>query len=184
MDTTVADGSDLVKTYKVKAGDTLSGIASKFGVSTMSVWWANDLEDKADLKQGQELRIPPVSGLIVEVKATDTLESLAARHDVEPAEIIELNGLDDPNLVVGQVLVVPGAKGKPIATPKPTPRPGHQLGRWQSGWRWQLRWRRRRDEPSAQDLLRWQLRLARPGRHHQPVLPLRPLRPGHRRRHR
>jgi murein DD-endopeptidase MepM/ murein hydrolase activator NlpD len=123
VDTTVADGSALVKTYKVKPGDTLSGIAQQFGVSTMSVWWANDLKDKADLKQGQELRIPPVSGLIVEVKATDTLESLAKSHDVEPAEIIELNGLEDPNLVVGQVLVVPGARGKPIATPTPRPTP-------------------------------------------------------------
>jgi murein DD-endopeptidase MepM/ murein hydrolase activator NlpD len=123
VDTTVADGSALVKTYKVKPGDTLSGIAQQFGVSTMSVWWANDLKDKADLKQGQELRIPPVSGLIVEVKATDTLASLAKSHDVEPAEIIELNGLEDPNLVVGQVLVVPGARGKPIATPTPRPTP-------------------------------------------------------------
>jgi murein DD-endopeptidase MepM/ murein hydrolase activator NlpD len=123
VDTTVADGSDLVKTYTVKSGDTLSGIAQKFDVSTMSVWWANDLKDKADLKLGQELRIPPVSGLIVEVKSTDTLESLAKRHEVAAAEIIELNGLEDPNLVVGQVLVVPGAKGKPIATPTPRPTP-------------------------------------------------------------
>ncbi|MFP5343263.1 MAG: peptidoglycan DD-metalloendopeptidase family protein [Candidatus Limnocylindria bacterium] len=128
VDTTVADGSDLVRTYTVKAGDTLSGIAQKFGVSTMSVWWANDLKDKAELKRGQELRIPPVSGLIVEVKATDTLESLAARHDVDAADIIELNGLEDPNLVVGQVLIVPGARGKPIATPKPTPRPAARSG--------------------------------------------------------
>ncbi len=133
VNTTVADGSDLVKTYKVKAGDTLSGIANEFGVSTMSVWWANDLDNKADLKQGQELRIPPVSGLIVEVKSTDTLDSLASRYDVEPADIIELNGLQDSNLVVGQVLVVAGARGKPIATPKPTPRPVARSGGSSSG---------------------------------------------------
>ena len=29
VDTTVPDGSDLVETYKVKAGDTLAGIASQ-----------------------------------------------------------------------------------------------------------------------------------------------------------
>ena len=33
VDTTVPDGSGLVKTYQVKAGDTLPSIASKFGVS-------------------------------------------------------------------------------------------------------------------------------------------------------
>ena len=31
--------------------------------------------------------------------------------------------MTDPNLVVGQVLIVPGAKGDPIATPKPTKKP-------------------------------------------------------------
>ncbi len=46
VDTTVPDGRDLVRTYTVVAGDTLVGIASKFGVSMMSVWWANDLKSK------------------------------------------------------------------------------------------------------------------------------------------
>ena len=123
VDTTVPDGSALVKTYQVHAGDTLVGIASKFGVSMMSVWWANDLKTKDDLHAGQTLRIPPVTGLIIKVAATDTLEGLAARYDVNGTDILATNGLDDPNLVVGQVLVVPGAKGKPIPTPKPTTKP-------------------------------------------------------------
>jgi murein DD-endopeptidase MepM/ murein hydrolase activator NlpD len=123
VDTTVPDGSALVKTYQVKAGDTLVGIASKFGVSMMSVWWANDLKTKDDLHLGQTLRIPPVTGLIIKVTATDTLDGLAARYGVNGTDILATNGLDDPNLVVGQVLVVPGAKGKPIPTPKPTTKP-------------------------------------------------------------
>jgi len=120
VDTTVPDGSGLVRTYKVAAGDTLAGIASKFGVSMMSVWWANDLKSK-DVKAGRTLRIPPVTGLIVTVAATDTLDSLAAKYGVDSTDILATNGLDDPNLVVGQVLVVPGAKGKAI--PKPVSRP-------------------------------------------------------------
>ena len=124
VDTTVPDGSALVKTYKVRAGDTLVGIAAKFGVSMMSVWWANDLKSKDDLHQGEVLSIPPVTGLIVKVTATDTLDSLAARYGVNGTDILATNGLDDPNLVVGQVLVVPGAKGAaiPVAKP-PAPRP-------------------------------------------------------------
>ena len=123
VDTTVPDGSALVKNYEVKAGDTLDGIAATFGVSTMSVWWANNLKSKTDIHLGQVLRIPPVTGLIVKVAATDTLEGLAARYGVNGTDILVTNGLDDPNLVVGQVLVVPGAKGKAIPTPKPTSRP-------------------------------------------------------------
>ena len=36
VDTTVPDGSGLVQTYKVKPGDTLTGIATKFGISMMN----------------------------------------------------------------------------------------------------------------------------------------------------
>ena len=42
---------------------------------------------------------------------------LAAKYAVNSTDILATNGLDDPNLVVGQVLVVPGAKGKAIAEP-------------------------------------------------------------------
>lgn len=126
--TTVADGSGLIETYKVKAGDTLTGIASKFGVSMMTLWWANSLASKDDLRLGQVLKIPPVSGLILTVKTSDTLTSLAARYKVDEADILTANHLTDPNLVVGQVLAIPGAIGKGIPVPKPQPRAGSSGG--------------------------------------------------------
>jgi murein DD-endopeptidase MepM/ murein hydrolase activator NlpD len=121
VDTSVPDGSALVKTYKVATGDTLVGIAAKFKVSMMTIWWANDLKSKTDIHQGEVLRIPPVTGLIVKVASTDTLDAIAARYDVNSSDILATNGLDDPNLVVGQVLVIPGAKGQAI--PKPVVKP-------------------------------------------------------------
>jgi murein DD-endopeptidase MepM/ murein hydrolase activator NlpD len=119
----VADGADLITRYHVKSGDTLVTIAHRFDVSMMTLWWANKLKSKDQLHIGQVLRIPPVSGLVVTVSDTDTLDSLAAKYEVNPARILDLNGLNDPTLVVGQVLVLPGAKGAPIPTPKPTPAP-------------------------------------------------------------
>jgi murein DD-endopeptidase MepM/ murein hydrolase activator NlpD len=119
--TTVEDGSDLIRSYKVKKGDTLASVAKKYDVSKMTLWWANKLKANAELKAGTTLRIPPVSGLVYTVKATDTLESLAAKHKIKPDKIVELNGLEDPTLVVDQVLVLPGAKGAPMPTPKPKP---------------------------------------------------------------
>ncbi len=119
VDTTVPDGSALVKEYTVAKNDTLASIATKFRVSTMSIVWANDLKSKKDVKSGKVLRIPPVTGLIVQVTPTDTLDALAAKYDVNTTDILATNGLDDPNLVVGQILVVPGAKGAPMPVPKP-----------------------------------------------------------------
>jgi LysM repeat protein len=120
VNTIVPDGSALIKTYTVKAGDTLPEIATEFNVSAMSVIWANDLKSKTDIHKGDILRIPPVTGLIVKIASpTDTLDAIAARYDVDATDILTTNGLDDPNLVVGQVLVIPGAKGAALPAPKP-----------------------------------------------------------------
>jgi murein DD-endopeptidase MepM/ murein hydrolase activator NlpD len=121
-ETTVEDGADLIRQYKVQKGDTLQAVAKKFDVSMMTLWWANKLKKK-DLRSGQLLRIPPVSGLVYTVKDTDTLATVAKSHKVSASRIVALNGLEDPTLVVGQVLVLPGAKGAPMPTPKPVVRP-------------------------------------------------------------
>jgi murein DD-endopeptidase MepM/ murein hydrolase activator NlpD len=123
VDTSVADGRDLIRTYTVRSGDTLVTIANAHGVSMMTVWWANKLKSKDDLHVGQVLTIPPVTGLIATVKEGDTLDSLAAKYRISADQIFETNGLEDRTLVIGQTLVLPGAAGEPIPTPKPTPKP-------------------------------------------------------------
>src|SRR4029077_11558900 len=62
-----------------------------------------------------------------------TLDALAARYGVNSEDILATNGLDDPNLVVGQVLVVPGAKGKAIPKPASKPRPNNTTSRPSNG---------------------------------------------------
>jgi murein DD-endopeptidase MepM/ murein hydrolase activator NlpD len=122
VDTVVESGSDLLRHYTVKAGDTLTGIASKYGVSMMTLWWANKLTSKDSLHQGQVLTIPPVNGLVITVAAGDTIEGIAAKYKVDANAVLDLNNLTDPLLVVGQVLILPGAKGAPIPTPQPVKR--------------------------------------------------------------
>ncbi len=123
VDTSVPDASDQLRSYRVKTGDTLIGIAAKFDVSMMTVWWANDLKAKDDLHVGQTLVIPPVNGVVVTVKDGDTLDAIASSTGVEKAAIMAFNGLADDQLVIGQVLIIPGALGDAIATPKPTVHP-------------------------------------------------------------
>jgi LysM repeat protein len=123
VDTSVASSIGMLQHYTVRDGDTLTSIASHFGVSMMTVWWANNMTSKDSLKAGEDLVIPPVSGLVVTVKAGDTLDSLAAANKISVDDIVAVNELKDTNLIVGQVLVLPGAKGAPMPTPKPTTRP-------------------------------------------------------------
>ena len=78
VDTTVTDASARLVTYTVRSGDTLTGIAKHFGISMMTLWWANNLAAKDVLHIGQKLEIPPVDGLVIVVKAGDTLDSISA----------------------------------------------------------------------------------------------------------
>jgi len=117
VDTSVADGSGLVHRYRVRSGDTLVRIASRFDISMMTIWWANRLSSKDDLKVGQVLRIPTVDGLVVTVREGDSLETIASRNHVQADVIYKVNGLTDRNLVIGQTLLIPGARGKEIKTP-------------------------------------------------------------------
>ncbi len=122
--TTVNGSAELLRTYRVRSGDTLTGIARRMGVSMMTIWWANHLRSKDSLKVGQVLVIPPVTGLVVTVKSGDTLGSIAAANKLSALDVATYNGLAlDTTLVIGQVLILPGAQSDAIATPKPTPQP-------------------------------------------------------------
>lgn len=135
VDTSVQTSAGMLRHYTVKEGDTLTSIASRYGVSMMTVWWANKLTSKDALKAGRDIIIPPVNGLVVTVAAGDTLESLATANKITVDQIVATNELEDTNLIVGQVLVLPGAKGAPMptATPEPTAKPRTSSGGGGSG---------------------------------------------------
>ena len=88
----------------------------------MTIWWANNLTSTNALKVGQVLVIPTVNGLVVTVAEGDTIEGLAAKYGIDPGQIITVNGLEDPNLVIGQTLIMPGAKGDALPAPTPAPK--------------------------------------------------------------
>ena len=103
-----------ISTYVVQSGDTVFGIAAKFGLTPETILWTNSgLEDNPDwLGVGRELTILPINGVYHQVGGGDTIEGIAASYKVKPKAIIEyeLNELDPDNSVIeaGQWLVVPG----------------------------------------------------------------------------
>lgn len=108
--------------YEVKAGDTVSSIADEHGVSENTILWENDLTATSQIKEGQKLRILPVSGIAHKVQSGDTIYSVAKRYQANAQAIIDFpfNDIgDDFQLATGQVLVVPD--GAPPEKPKPVP---------------------------------------------------------------
>ena len=132
VDTTVPDTSGAVTTYRVRPGDTLTGIASRFGISIKTIWWANKLKSKDRLKPGLKLRIPADDGLLVTVKEGDSLDRIARTYGVDATVIQKANDLPDGTVFIGQTVFVPQSGSRipsvPVPTPKPTPRPVQVAG--------------------------------------------------------
>ncbi|MBI2003545.1 MAG: M23 family metallopeptidase [Parcubacteria group bacterium] len=100
-----------VITYTVQEGDILGQVANDFGISVNSLVWANNLKDSDYLAPGQELKIPPVSGVIHVVKSGDSIGSIAKKYSAKEESIVEFNGLPrDGALQPGQEIIVPDGK--------------------------------------------------------------------------
>ena len=109
-----------VETYIVQGGDTLSTIATRFGISLNTLLWANDLSVSSVLKPGAELTILPVSGVQHTVASGDTLDSIAEEYEAEGTEIIAFNRLASANdIIIGEQIIVPGGS---VEAPAPPPR--------------------------------------------------------------
>ncbi len=105
------DRGTQISTYTVQEGDTLSFIASDYGVSIDTIIWANNLKDADSIRPGMELKIPPVSGVVHKVKKGETVSSIAKKYGIEAEKIISFNFLpQEGNLQEGQELIVPGGK--------------------------------------------------------------------------
>ncbi len=103
-----------IQKYSVAAGDTLSTIASKFGITTATIKWANDLDDADFVRPGQQLTILPVSGLLYTVSASDTPDSLAKTYQANAAQILSYNNAELKGLASGQQIIIPdGIKPAP-----------------------------------------------------------------------
>jgi len=104
-------------THTVASGETLSQIATQYGVSSQTIVWENNLRNKNSLRTGQVLSIPPVDGVTHNVKKGQTLDTVAKLYGVDAKLITQQNRLDSAYLFTGQELIIPG--GKRIIPAKP-----------------------------------------------------------------
>jgi murein DD-endopeptidase MepM/ murein hydrolase activator NlpD len=109
-----------IQSYIVQAGDTVLGIAEKFGLQPETLQWSNPgIEANPDvIRPGDTLNILPVNGVLHTVTSGDNLSSIAMKYKVSVEDIVnyQANQLTDASasLVLGMKLVIPGGT-KPFA---------------------------------------------------------------------
>jgi LysM repeat protein len=142
------------RTITVRAGDALSVLADRFGVSVGDLQEWNDLDDDR-IQVGQELvvggesggdgEVGPDGSPTYEVRSGDTLSGIASRLGVEMEQLLEWNeGLEADAIRVGQELVIGPARF----------RIEHRVRRGESLSRIAARY-----GVAVRDLLRWNRRL-------------------------
>ncbi len=120
VETEIEERSEVI-TYDVQQGDTIFGIADKFGLKPETVLWSNryTLGDTPDgLGIGVTLYILPEDGVYHRWEEGEGLNGVSSFYGVDPDVIVNypLNELDpeivgdyaNPNIEPGKMLVVPG----------------------------------------------------------------------------
>ena len=98
--------------HRVRSGETLSTIASRYGVSIAQLKMTNRIRTNL-IRPGQRLRIPfggadAVSDTkIYTVKAGDTLSTIASRYGVSVVRLKRANRLSGDSLRIGDRLEIP-----------------------------------------------------------------------------
>jgi LysM repeat protein len=112
--------------YAVQSGDTLLGIAIRYGLDWQDIAIANNLGENDLLQIGQMLHLPSIGGIggpVEEIGATavagkqrytvaagDTLFTIALRYNITWQEIAAANGLQEFDLLqIGQEIALPAS---------------------------------------------------------------------------
>lgn len=97
--------------YTLSQNDTLWTIANFYGLSAEAVAFANGITDPYHLQLGREIMIPPAEGALYTVADGDTVESVAARFQVDPEVVRGYNRLyfEPEHFATGQLVFIENA---------------------------------------------------------------------------
>lgn len=95
--------------HTVKSGETLSTIASSYGLKTKTLLWENNLSNANALKVGQKLVIPPVDGISHKIEKGESISKIAKTYHVKVEDIKKQNNLVANSVPVGKEIFIPGA---------------------------------------------------------------------------
>lgn len=95
-----------IKKYVTVAGDTVSSVAARFGITADTIRLSNNISGEL-LPVGRELLISPVNGIIYRVQAGDTVDSVAARYRASREQLTAMNDAEVGGLKPGELIVIP-----------------------------------------------------------------------------
>lgn len=98
-----------IETYLVQDGDTLSGIAERFGLNLSTVLWANGLSDRSILKPNTSLTILPTNGVLYTIAKGDTISKIAKRYGITEESVRSFK-TDGDTVIPGTNIILPDAK--------------------------------------------------------------------------
>ena len=113
-----------VSTYVVRKNDTLAQISEMFNISVNTIVWANDLDRKVPLREGQTLVVLPVDGVQYVVQKGDTLSGIVKKFNANLDTVISFNDLGSNHVLsVGQTILIPdgveNSLGSSLSTASP-----------------------------------------------------------------
>lgn len=102
-----------LRTHRVQRGETMSGIAKRYGVSLAALEKANSVNPRR-LQVGQTLKVPAASGRVAASAATrvhtvrrgENLSVIASRYNVSVSDLRRWNGVRGSRIYAGQRLKV------------------------------------------------------------------------------
>lgn len=105
--------------HLIKRGETVYGIAQRYGVSTRALIDWNSLRPPYRLIPGEQLRLPQSQGYVVQ--RGDSVYAISRRFGVDMATLVRANNMQPPyNIQVGQRLQLPANANPPANTAPPT----------------------------------------------------------------
>lgn len=108
VSTTLKSKKD-IKNHTVAAGETVSSIATKYGLTPDTVRFSNGITGEA-IDPGKKLTISPVNGITYTVKAGDTPDTLATKYNVPKEQLVAFNDAEiSGTFKEGELIVIPDA---------------------------------------------------------------------------
>ncbi len=90
--------------HRAETGETLSTVADQYGLLPATLRAMNpDLPSQGVLPAGQTIEVPPFNGVVVQVDAGQTWQTLAERHGARADLLFEVNGC--PSTLPSRVFV-------------------------------------------------------------------------------